>query len=62
MNEYFKERYKTYCYVIIGVILGFIMANFLFDNPDYTTAIIILVISLVVGELSYVYQWKKTNV
>lgn len=59
MKKYLKNRYKTYRSVVIGLIIGFIVVTFLFDKPDYKSAMIAVLIGLMIGELIVFSRWLK---
>ncbi|MBM0065655.1 hypothetical protein [Alkalicoccobacillus gibsonii] len=61
MKNYFFVRRKTYLFVIVGVVLGFLLSKVLFATPDYETATLVLILGLIAGESSFFYQWRKTN-
>ena len=59
MKEYPKKRLKTYIFVILGILIGFIIGTFLWDNPDYTTALIAVILGLTIGEVFVFRKWLK---
>lgn len=59
MVIYLKKRYKSYISVTFGVLIGFLISNFLFDTPDYATAIIAVLLGLTTGELFVFIKWLK---
>lgn len=61
MKKYLKKRYKTYGSAVIGLLIGFIVVTFLFDKPDYKSAIIAVLIGLVIGELIVFSRWSKNQ-
>ncbi|MCZ2260909.1 hypothetical protein, partial [Sporosarcina sp. G11-34] len=59
MKRYLKKRYKTYVSVVFGLLIGFIVVTFLFDKPDYKSAILAVSVGLIVGELFVFSKWSK---
>jgi len=59
MKTYLKNSYKTYVNVAFGLLIGFIVVTFLFDKPDYKSAIIAVLIGAIVGELFVFSRWSK---
>lgn len=59
MVMYLKKRYKSYISVTFGVLIGFLISNFLFDTPDYATATIAVLLGLTIGEIFTFIKWKK---
>jgi len=59
MKRYLKKRYKTYASIAFGLLIGFIVATFLFDKPDYKSAIIAVLLGLIVGESFVFSRWSK---
>lgn len=59
MKKYLKKRYKTYGSAVIGLLIGFIVVTFLFDKPDYKSAMIAVLIGLMIGELIVFSRWSK---
>ena len=61
MKKYLKERYNTYGYVFLGLLIGFIVVTLLFDKPDYKSAIIAMALGLIIGELFVFFKWSKNR-
>lgn len=59
MKTYLKQRFKNYIFVILGVLIGFLISELLFDKPDYTTAFIGVLLGLTIGELFVFMKWLK---
>lgn len=59
MKRYLKKRYKTYASIAFGLLIGFIVVTFLFDKPDYKSAIIAVLLGLIVGESFVFSRWSK---
>lgn len=45
--------------VALGLLIGFIIVTFLFDKPDYKSAIFAVLFGLIVGELFFFAKWSK---
>ena len=61
MKRYLKKRYKTYVNITFGLLIGFIVVTFLFDKPDYKSAIIAILFGLIVGESFVFFRWFKAE-
>lgn len=59
MKRYLRKRYKTYVSIAFGLLIGFIVVTFLFDKPDYKSAIFAVSVGLIVGELYVFSKWSK---
>ena len=59
MKGYLKRRLNIYLFVISGILIGFIIGTFLWDNPDYTTTLIAVIFGLTIGELFVFRKWLK---
>ena len=58
MKMYLKERYKTYISITFGLLIGFIVVTFLFDKPDYKSAVVAILFGLIIGELLFYSRWS----
>lgn len=61
MMEYFKGRVKSYLSIIVGLLIGFIIAGLTIENPDYKTGIMATSIGLIIGELFVFLTWMKNK-
>ncbi|ARF14060.1 hypothetical protein [Sporosarcina ureae] len=59
MRIYFKERYKSYISITFGLLIGFIVATFLFDRTDYKSGFGAILFGLIIGELLFYSRWSK---
>ncbi|PIC72914.1 hypothetical protein CSV69_14980 [Sporosarcina sp. P26b] len=58
MKIYLKERYKSYISISIGLLIGFVVVTFLFDQPDYTSGLVAILFGLIIGELLFYSRWS----
>ncbi|ARK20914.1 hypothetical protein SporoP32a_04800 [Sporosarcina ureae] len=58
MRMYLKERYKSYISIAVGLLIGFIIVTFLFDQPDYTSGLVAILFGLIIGELLFYSRWS----
>lgn len=61
MKKYLKQRFEAYKSVLIGLIFGFIVITFLFEKPDFKSAMIAIGIGLVFGELIVYPRWLRNQ-
>lgn len=67
MKGYFRQRYKHYLFIIIGVLIGYVISELVIDEPSYIVGIVCAVSGLVIGETFVYIKWfrqknNKTNI
>ncbi len=59
MINYLRFRYKSYIIILLGIFIGTILANILFENPDYFMGITCVLVGLLIGECIMIKKWSK---
>ncbi|WP_313234705.1 hypothetical protein [Sporosarcina ureae] len=52
---------KSYIFVIVGLLIGFLIAGLAMESPDYKTGITVVSIGLLIGELLVFITWQKNK-
>lgn len=55
----FRFRYKSYIIILLGIFIGTILADILFENPDYFIGITCVLVGLLIGECIMIKKWFK---
>lgn len=63
MKEYFRQRYKHYLFIIIGLLIGYGICELIMEEPDYISGIICVASGLMIGETFMYIKWfqQKNN-
>ena len=59
MKDYFKQRYKHYLYIIIGLLIGYVISELVIDEPSYIAGSVCVVSGLVIGETFMYIKWSR---
>ncbi|KOR80372.1 hypothetical protein AM232_19365 [Bacillus sp. FJAT-21352] len=59
MFNYLRFRYKSYIIILLGIFIGTILADILFDNPDYIIGFTCVLVGLLIGECIMIKKWFK---
>jgi len=57
--QYLKLRVKNYVAIIIGLLIGFIISQVMGEDSGISTAIIVIGIGFVIGELFVFISWFR---
>ncbi|WP_143560732.1 hypothetical protein [Sporosarcina sp. P19] len=52
---------KSYIFVIVELLIGFLIAGLTMESPDYKTGITVVSIGLLIGELLVFITWQKNK-
>ena len=55
--QYLKYRAKNFVFAILGLFIGFLIAQLVYDEPDFSNGIIAVAIGLVIGEVIAFLWW-----
>jgi uncharacterized membrane protein YqgA involved in biofilm formation len=59
MFNYLRFRYKSYIIILLGIFIGTILAEILFETPDYIMGITCVLVGLLIGECIMIKKWFK---
>ncbi len=59
MFNYLRFRYKSYIIILLGIFIGTILADILFENPNYFIGITCVLVGLLIGECIMIKRWFK---
>jgi hypothetical protein len=59
--KYLKYRMKNYVAIVVGLLMGFLIARLLFERPDYLTGFIAATIGFVIVEFVVFVRWLRRN-
>jgi len=61
MKRYIKQRLEAYKSIIVGLVFGFIVISYLFERPDFKSALLTIGIGLFFGEVIVYPRWLKSQ-
>ncbi|MBY0099468.1 hypothetical protein [Mesobacillus maritimus] len=59
--QYLKFRAKNYVAIIIGLLIGFTISQVMGEGSGISTAITVIGVGLVIGELFISIRWFRRN-